>query len=64
MPFPHLYIPRTLCEIYWFLQPELQYLWVLQAWIKSRLNLAYIPYVHVLDFYSTPGVQACSRSES
>jgi hypothetical protein len=53
-----------LCEIYWFLQPELQYFWVLETWIKSRLTLAYILYVHVLDFCSAPGVQACSLSES
>jgi len=64
MSLTHLHIPRTWCEIYWFLQTELQYLWLLEAWINSRLTLAFILYEHVLDFYSSPGVQACSRSES
>jgi hypothetical protein len=32
----HTYVPWTCCEIYWFLQPEFQHLWVLGTRIMSK----------------------------
>jgi hypothetical protein len=61
MPLPHLYISRTWCEIYWFQQPELQYLGVRD--MDKEQTHPCLPYVRLLDFYSAPSVQACSRSE-